>query len=307
MKTIRFSLLPSPPFRLDLTVWILRRRSANRIDLWDGSTYFRAILLDSQKVLMSVTQNGPPTRPELEVSLTCENPSPGVEKEVKNILERVLGLHINLDRFYALASKDVHLGPLVEKFRGVKPPRYYTLYETIANGIVCQQLSLNSAISILNRLAHAYGTTFQCAENSCFSFPEARSMAALEPEEVKSVGLTKTKARALVEAARAITRKSLNHGRLENMDNDSVFAELVKLWGIGGWTADYVLLRGLGRLDIFPRGDSGALGNLNRWLRPGEKLPDSDLGEILSKWRGYAGLVYFHLLLRGLANSGFIA
>ena len=91
------------------------------------------------------------------------------------------------------------------------------------------------------------------------------------------------------------------------MDNESAFAELIKFRGIGEWSADYVLLRGLGRLDVFPRGDIGAQASLNRWLRPDVRLSDPELEDIMSRWRAYAGLVYFHLLLRGLAEKGFIA
>jgi DNA-3-methyladenine glycosylase II len=307
VKTIQFNLIPTAPFRLDLTAWVLRRAPANRIDYWNGKTYRRAMILDSQTVLVSVEQRTPPGQPELEVTLVCENPSPETCMETESALVRILGLNIDMGGFYSLAEADEDLGPLVERFRGVKPTRFLTLFESIANAIVFQQLSLNSAMSILNRLAETYGVPFDCGENACPVFPEARSLAGLQAGQAKAVGVSANKARALVEAARIIIERNLSVGDFEKMDNEPAFTELVKFQGIGRWSADYVLLRGLGRLDVFPRGDVGARAGLNRWLRPCNKLSDSELENRMSGWQGYAGLVYFHLLLRRLEEKGFIA
>lgn len=51
-----FWLDPLPPFRLDLTVWVLRRRASNQIDQWDGTTYTRVLLLDEQPAKVTVSQ-----------------------------------------------------------------------------------------------------------------------------------------------------------------------------------------------------------------------------------------------------------
>jgi DNA-3-methyladenine glycosylase II len=307
VKTIQFNLTPIAPFRLDLTAWVLRRTASNRIDYWNGKTYRRAMTLDSQTVLVSVEQMTPPAQPELEVTLVCENPSHKTLLEAESALVRILGLNIGLGGFYSMAEADADLGPLAERFRGVKPTRFPTLFESIANAIVFQQLSLNSAVSILNRLAETHGVPFDCGENACPVFPDARSLARLQAEQAKAVGVSANKARALVEGARIIIERNLSIDDFEKMDNELAFAELVKFRGIGRWSADYILLRGLGRLDVFPRGDVGARAGLNRWLRPGDKLSDSELEDRMSRWRGYAGLVYFHLLLRGLEEKGLIA
>ena len=263
--------------------------------------------LDSQAVLVSVEQMTPPAHPELEVTLACENPSHKTLLEAESALVRTPGLNTDLGSFYSVAEVDGNLTPLVERFRGVKPTRFLTLFESIANAIVFQQLSLNSAVSFLNRLAETYGVPFDCGGNACPVFPDARSLARLQAEQARAVGVSANKARALVEGARNIIERNLSIDDFEKMDNESAFAELVKFRGIGRWSADYILLRGLGRLDVFPRGDIGALAGLNRWLRPGDRLSDSELEDKMSRWRGYAGLVYFHLLFRGLEEKVFIA
>ena len=140
METIQFNLLTSAPFRLDLTVWVLRRRDTNRIDSWDGKTYRRAMILDSQIVLASVEQRGSAAQPQLGVTLVCENPSARIRLAAQSALISMFGLNIDLSGFYAMAQADTHLSPVVKRFRGVKPTRFLTLFESIANAIVLQQL-----------------------------------------------------------------------------------------------------------------------------------------------------------------------
>jgi DNA-3-methyladenine glycosylase II len=85
------------------------------------------------------------------------------------------------------------------------------------------------------------------------------------------------------------------------MDRADATEHLQRLHGIGRWSAEYVLLRGLGRLDVFPGDDVGARNKLERFLAlPGPPSYDQILA-ILEPWHPYAGLVYFHLLLDGLA------
>ena len=74
--------------------------------------------------------------------------------------------------------------------------------------------------------------------------------------------------------------------------------------GVGRWTAEYVLLRGLGRTNIFPGDDVGARNNLERWLRLRRKLDYERVQQVLKKWKGYGGLIFLHLLLKSLDESG---
>ena len=84
---------------------------------------------------------------------------------------------------------------------------------------------------------------------------------------------------------------------LAPLPDDEAVNRLCELRGVGRWTAEYVLLRGLGRTHIFPGDDVGARKNLQRWLRLANSLDYQGVRRVLSRWGGYAGLVYFHLLL----------
>jgi DNA-3-methyladenine glycosylase II len=69
---------------------------------------------------------------------------------------------------------------------------------------------------------------------------------------------------------------------------------LLELPGIGPWTADYVLLRGLGRLDVFPSGDVGAARTLGRIL--GRTIEPPAAVQFAARFAPLRGMLYFCML-----------
>ncbi len=179
------SLDPVPPFRLDLTVWTLRRRADNHVDRWDGQTYRRVLVLGGEVLEASVTQAGTPGAPHLRATLAGRGLTAESAGMARDVLGRTLGLGADLSAFYRFAEDDPRLGPLVRRFRGVKPPRLPTVFETLVNAIACQQITLTQGIHLLNRLAETYGLEDGAAGGdggSAHAFPRPQDVAGLEPQ-----------------------------------------------------------------------------------------------------------------------------
>jgi DNA-3-methyladenine glycosylase II len=83
---------------------------------------------------------------------------------------------------------------------------------------------------------------------------------------------------------------------------ETALARLGTLPAVGRWTAQFVLLRGLGRLHVFPADDVDARNSLQRWLHLPNPVSHSDVAHIRPRWKPYAGLIYFCLLLRAGAT-----
>lgn len=159
MASFSFHLEPVPPFRLDLTAWALRRRPENLIGRWDGESYTRVILQRNTPLEVAVTSVGTVDSPGLEVLVRDSRASSRVESEVRRMLTILLGTHADLSGFYRIAERSKRLKLLAGQFRGLKPPRFPTVFEALVNAIACQQLSLTVGILILNRLSAACGRT----------------------------------------------------------------------------------------------------------------------------------------------------
>src|SRR5437773_8997570 len=94
-----FELEPVPPFRLDLTVWTLRRRPDNVVDRWDGTTYRRVLPLPTGPVEVAVTQVAASAAARLQVTVVGQPLHAAVRTAVTSALERLLGLTIDLTDF----------------------------------------------------------------------------------------------------------------------------------------------------------------------------------------------------------------
>lgn len=299
-----FVVRPVPPFRLDLTVWALRRRPRNLIDRWDGTTYRRVIVIGGRPTELTVRQAISSTRPKLIVTATPPPRTLLERRRVRAIVDRLLGLRIDLTGWYHMAAGDARLRPLADKFQGMKPPRFPTMFEAVVNAFACQQLSLEVGLELLNRLATISSARFGTLPDVSYAFPAPDGLARLRPQKYRAVGFSRQKVHALLELARAVTRGDLDLESIAGEGDAMVQQRLLELRGVGRWTAEYVLLRGFGRLHVFPGDDVGAQRRLARWLGRSRPIDYAGVRRAVQRWQPYAGLVYFHLLLDGLSQAG---
>ncbi len=151
---------------------------------------------------------------------------------------------------------------------------YRRAFECIVNAIACQQLSLTVGVRLLNRLVEAYGTT--PANSARHAFPDPTRLAGIAPETLMPLGFSRAKARSIVELTGEINAGTFAAAAVETLDDREALQALLRLRGVGRWTAEYALLRGLGRLHVFPGDDVGARNNLARRLdRRGPRSPTS--------------------------------
>lgn len=298
-----FTLHPIAPYRLDYTVFTLRRRSKNSVDRWDGQYYTRIFNLDNKPIKVMVKQTNSFNNPEILVSL--DKPiHPVVQEKIKHLIEMMLGLKRDLTDFYKMAEEDTRLSPLVFQFMGVKPPRFPSLFEALINAISCQQISLDAGLHIQNRLVQYIGMKMNHNNQVLYAFPSAEDVCHCSVIELKKIGYSTHKSETILRLASALIEEQAAFNRLEGKPNDEVIQFLCQFKGIGRWTAEYILLRGLGRIDVFPGDDIGAQNNLHKFLHLEEKLNYKKTSEITALWHPYAGLVYFHLLLQKLDEKG---
>lgn len=306
MRSAHFVLRPTPPFRLDLTVWAIRRRPENRLDHWNGETYERVLPVGNRVAFVRVVQVGPAARPELDVAVSGTPPNGSWKPAVISAMERLLGFRLDLRPFYSLAQQHPRLRELANRFRGLKAPRFPTVWEGLVNGITCQQFSLHVGILMLNRLSAARGASFEVPDGVRHAFPRPQDLASTTIHTLRAMGFNGVKSRALIELGQQVSGGYLDLESLENLENREALAGLMALPAVGRWTAEYTLLRGMGRIDLFPGDDVGARNNLQRWMRLRVPLDYDRVSRLLARWKPYAGLIYFHLLLDSLARAGFV-
>ncbi len=187
----------------------------------------------------------------------------------------------------AKLRKDPLLKPVIQK---VGPPRFheYSRENLLANllaAIVSQQLSGKVASVIFAR--------FQALEGA--RFPDPRRLVRHTDAELKAVGLSRAKMASIRDLGDAILSKRLNLATLPSLPDEEVEAALVKVKGIGPWTAHMALIFALRRPDVWPAADLGVRKAL-QWVLGLPALPSAKEAEAMGDpWRPYRSFACWYL------------
>lgn len=281
------TLLPvRPPYRLDLTVDALRRVRNNVVDVVaPGGRYVRALSHAGEIHIVEVVQV---SGDALDVTIT----GPAAESQIP-VIARMLGTQIDLRDWNRRVRAFPWLAHLAKRLRGLNPPRYPELWEALCHGIVFQQLSITAAASIMQRFVQRFSKPIGHVAFPLYPFPRPEAIAAASSTSLRSIGLSKMKATYLGDAAREILAGRIDLGAIGALSGDEASVALQKIRGIGKWSAANILLRGFGRLDVFPPADSGAARTIRRLASD----PDVNLATVLAQLGDVRGMLYFHLLL----------
>jgi len=181
-----------------------------------------------------------------------------------------------------LQKLDPHLGALIKLQSPLNKVRQGTYFGNLTRSIVSQQISVAASASILKRIQDATAL-------------DPHRLFAIPVEDLRPLGLSRSKAGYIHDLAEHFVRDAAVFDHLEQLADDDVVAELVKVKGIGVWTAQMFLMFTLGRLDVFAPDDVG----LQRAVKLLYKLPDvppkAELIRLTDAWRPYRTVASWHL------------
>jgi DNA-3-methyladenine glycosylase II len=210
-----------------------------------------------------------------------------------------------LEEFYRLAGREPVLRGAETRFRGLRIPRDASLYEALLHAIIGQQLSVPSAAALQRRL---YGRTdaFVSADGrEVPSVPMPSRVRALGTEGLRSLGMSRAKSRAVLALAAGVDRLRALEPRLATLPIGAAIDALTTGPGIGRWTAENALLRGIGRPDVFVAGDLGLRVALEEFAGPPRTAPESAVrawgARYYPGWGSYATLYLWRKLVAARA------
>src|SRR5712692_5039532 len=184
-----------------------------------------------------------------------------------------------------LARRDPHLAAVVARHGA--PPLWDRApgFQTLVQIILEQQISLSAGCAAYGRLERLAGAV------------TAERVSALSEAELRGAGLTRQKSAYIRGLAQAIVAGEFDPDRLADLDDEGARAALIKLRGVGTWTADIYLLMALGRADIWPSGDLALVAAIREVKRLRSLASPERIGRITrawSPWRAVAARVLWH-------------
>lgn len=282
---------------------VLQRRPANRVDIWEQGRYLRVSATADGLALVEVENRGTIAEPDVRFAIRSGNPTAAARQGIGLTLRKVLGLDIDPEPFQRLAAAEPTLRAMARALRGMRPPQFGDLFETFANVVPFQQLSLEAGVAIVGHLVERFGESLKYGSRRFQAFPTARAIAEARLTALRACGLSSRKAETLRHIARAIESGELVEERIARMTTNAALQTLRDLPGIGPWSAGLVLLRGLGRLDVFPPGDVGATRGLSALMHV---EPGAPLGHVVERFGDLRGYLYFCALGASLMKKGLI-
>jgi DNA-3-methyladenine glycosylase II len=291
MPIHRFTLTPTPPYSLDLTAIRFARFKDEIVDRVQPKRYQRLLSADGAFALATVTDVGTITKPRLHVELQGSRKTTLERPEFAAQLRHILCTDLDLKPFYRLSRADELLAPIAPRFRGLKLPASPTVFESLVMAVLSQQVNLTFAYSIKRELVETFGERQHVNGAAYHAFPRPERFAEETADRMRRFRLSQAKAATLVRLGEAFATGALTEDALRDLPDEAVVEHLIQIKGIGRWSADIALLRGLARPDAFPGGDLGVVKYVAQGLLgKAEKSTEADMRAFAERWRPYRGL-----------------
>ncbi len=265
-------------------------RFPDPVNVVGDDSFARLVPAGDELALVRVAQEGPTSRARLRVRIDGAR-GDTAERAARRVLERVLGAGADLRPFQRALGADLLLGAALRAHRGLRVAGSFHLFEALVSAVLTQQVNLQFAFSIRAELVRAFGARASIDGREWFAFPTAERVARESEADLRVFRMTGAKAGTIQRLARACASRELDESLLAALPDEDAIAALMRWKGVGRWTAEVVLLRGLGRLDVFPAGDLAVVKRLARiWLGADEPAKEAEMRAFSERWRPFRSL-----------------
>lgn len=288
----RFTIDVEDSFDFRYTQRYFRRVTGEIVDRFDGESYQRVLQIQERPVFLVAKPVGQPPHHQLEV--TCNTSRSNDITRVENRLRRIFNLDLDLEGFYRGAANDTLLNQITRQFEGYRVPCFPTLFESLICTILGQQINVRFALDVKRRLVKKYGNTVLFNGREYYGFPTPASLVNVTVEEFRKLKVSRQKAGYIEGVANLILNGGLTESAIINLNDDEILRRLMEVKGIGRWTAEYVMVRGLGKASVIPAAGTGIRAAFAHFFGL-QKATEEDVRRIARQWKSHQGLAAFYL------------
>ena len=296
--SVALELLPHPPYSFRLALEYLESSPSSVLETVDlaAGTYERALRVAGNSLLLTLCSTGSLTAPRLELRVYGDALNPVLVGAVRQRINQIFLLDVDPLPFLAIAERDPILGRIVRSLPGIRPLLVADPYEALIFAIVGQQVNIAFARRMKLALIEQFGERVRIGGREQALLPEPERIAALDPADLLALQFSRQKASYLIDLSRAMVAGELDLSALWNQPLEEAITTLMRFRGIGRWTAEYVMMRGLGAFDSLPAGDLGLrkiIGQAYGLGRTASEAEVRDIAEMWAGWRGWAAFLWW--------------
>lgn len=295
---MRLKITAVRPFDFGLTAMIFSNGD-KEIRRYENGEYWQVVRVGGKLVLVFMTSVGTVEKPILSVEVKSDRLISSVDKKV--IVETVrslFNLGLNLNEFYEDVKCDGVMLSLTRRLRGLRSPSTPSVFEALIDSIIEQQISLAVARSIEGRVVKAFGEILEDDGEVYYAFPTSQSLAVAPVKRLRECGLSLRKAEYIKNVSGLVEKGDFDLEALKDCeDSDEIVRELDRVRGIGVWTAELTMVRGMQRFDVIPADDLGVRRCISHYYCGDDKISGEEARMIAKKWDKWKGLASFYLIM----------
>jgi DNA-3-methyladenine glycosylase II len=301
--TVELEMEALPPYDFEISSEIFGNGD-KQIRNYENGKFWQVLAINDKLILATAKSQGNVNKPKITVELKSESEiTENDTKKAKNLVNLLFSLDLDLNPFYSIANNDKIMAQLTRKLWGLKTPTTPSVFEALVDSIIEQQISLKVANSLRNKLIKRFGHTLRLEEDLYYSYPTPQRLASVSIAGFRDCGLSMRKAEYIKGVSAIIAEEKLNLEKLKKYENsEHIIAELDKIRGVGVWTAEFTLLRGMQRLDALPADDLGLRRVISRYYCQGRAISSSEVRQVARNWSKWKGLAAYYLVVADMKN-----
>lgn len=284
--------LPLPEeFDFNLNLEFLKRSPRELLHQVEHDTVLKALKINDEKVLCRIRCSGK----KLIVEFLNGEPTSSAKDWIRTYVYEWFDLETDLKPFYTLAAKDKLLQPLVNKFYGYRIIGQPDLFESLVWAVLGQQINLQFAYTLKARFVEKFGERLFWNNESFYLFPTAKLVTTLNDDVLLPLQFSRQKSKYTITIAEAFASGEISKEKLAGLPLLEAKEQLIKIKGVGNWTANYALMKTFRYPDAFPLEDAG-IHNAIKNLKKMDRKPTLDeVKKIFKKYKGWEAYATLYL------------
>ncbi len=181
---------------------------------------------------------------------------------------------------------------------GLKVPSAVTVFEALIDSIIEQQISLNVAHVLQTNLIKKFGDFLRLDSRVYFAYPTPKQLAEASIEELRKCGLSAKKSEYIRDISKMVADGKLDLEAFKQYnDVEKIIKELDEIRGIGVWTAELTIVRGMQKYEAIPADDLGLRRVISHFYCNDKKITGEQARKISERWGKWKGLASFYLIV----------
>lgn len=283
-------IIPPREFCYEQCLAFLGRSELEILHQIKDKNLFKAINVGSESVLIKISY----LPHKLRIDFVGKVVSFSHRERIASYIWEMFDFNQNLGVFYSLASYDLILQSITQKYYGLRIIGIPDLFEAVTWAIIGQQINLKFAYLLKRRFVEKYGDKISFDGTDFWLYPTFRKVASLEIEDLRKLQFSTQKASYIIGFAKAMNDGEISKEGLLN-DPKVIKEALLKVKGIGDWTAEYVMMKCFQIPSAFPIADVGLHQALQKRLGSNRKPTIEEIKEIAKNWDGWEAYATFYL------------